>query len=116
MSNRRSLADDPPVQSGLPGMFETYRGGRSVTTETGSARFLSPGVHISFVVVNHPGDIEVFAQSIIEGTVADVVNSTVTGKNNNLGQYIVERVMICLVHTEFGPKSSSGCRTETVVT
>ena len=97
-------------------MFDPYRGCRSLTTETGGARFLGPGVHVSLVVVDHPGNIEIFAQGIIEGTVADIVNGAVTGKNDDLGQYIIETVMICLVHTEFGPQSSSRCRTETVVT
>ena len=115
MGDGRGLADDPPVQGGFAGISFSDGRGRAVTPKAGGTGFLGTGVHVAFVVVNHPGDIEIFAQGIIEGTVTDVVDGAVPGKHNDFGQHIVEAVGIGLIQGELGSQGRSRGGAETVV-
>ena len=93
----------------------SYRRSRSIAPEAGGPGFLGTGVHVTFVVVYDPSDVIVFAQGIIERTVADIVDSTVSGKYYDLGQNIIKTVCIGLVQAELGPQSRSRGGSKTVV-
>ncbi len=91
------------------------RGG-TIATVTGGARFLRPGIHVAFIIVDHPGDVVVLTQGIVEGTVADIVDSPVTSEYYDLTQHITKAVEIGLIQTEFSSQSCGRGGAEAVVT
>ncbi len=98
----RGLADDTSMQRRFTGKFISDGRGGTVTPEASGTGFLCTGIHVALVVVNHPGDIIIFPQGIIEGAVTDVINGTVAGEHDNLAQHIVEAVGICLIQGKLG--------------
>ena len=83
--------------------------------EAGGPGLLGPGVHVAFVVVNHPGDVEIFPHGIVEGAVADVVDGPVPGENDDFGENVLVPVDIGLVQGELGPQGGGGGGAEAVM-
>jgi len=91
------LTDNPAVQGRLAGQLPADGGGGAVGPEAGGPGLLHAGVHVAFVIENDPGDVEILAQGVVEGAVADIVDGPVPGKDDNLGEDAVVAVLIGLV-------------------
>ena len=81
VGNGHGLADEPAVQGGLAREFGADGRSGAVAAKPGRPGFLHPGIHVTFIVIDDPGNVEVFAQGVIETPVADVINRPVAGKD-----------------------------------
>ncbi len=70
----------------LPAYFLPMGEVERSAAEAGGPGLLHAGVHVAFVIENHPGDVEVFPQGMVEGAVADVVDGAVPGEDDDLGE------------------------------
>ena len=110
MRNSHGLANNPSMESVFAAILLAYGRGGPVAAVTGGTGFLSPRVHIALIIIDYPGNIIIFAKSVVEGAIAYIVNGTVAGKDYYLAQHIVKTVDVSLVQTKFSPQSCSrGC-------
>ena len=84
-------------------------------SEAGGPGLLHAGIHVAFIVEDHPGDVVIFPQGVVEGAVADIVDGAVPGEDDDLGQHAVVAVLMGLVQVELGPQGRGRSGAEAVV-